>query len=24
MTEGWEQNSFMTPLDSRSAELRAE
>ena len=24
MTEGWEQNSFMTPLDSRSAELRRE
>jgi hypothetical protein len=24
MTEGWEQNSFMTPLDSRAAKLRAE
>ena len=24
VTEGWEQNSFMTPLDSRSAGLRAE
>jgi hypothetical protein len=21
-TEGWEQNSFMTPLDSRAAKLR--
>ncbi len=24
MTEGWEQNSFMTPLDSRAAGLRTE
>jgi hypothetical protein len=24
MTEGWEQNSFMAPMDSRAAELRAE
>jgi hypothetical protein len=24
MTDGWEQNSFMTPLDSRSAKLRSE
>jgi hypothetical protein len=24
LTEGWEQNSFMAPLDSRAAELRPE
>jgi hypothetical protein len=24
LTDSWEQNSFMTPLDSRAAELRAE
>ena len=24
MTEGWEQNSFMTPLDSRAAKLHSE
>jgi hypothetical protein len=24
LTEGWEQNSFMAPLDSRAAELRSE
>ena len=24
LTQGWEQNSFMAPLDSRAAELRAE